>query len=85
MVHLRTTFSVVGSMLSRRNRSIAMSVALGPLFDHTLGTYDGLYAYTDTSQGRRINDTARLISQSMLDTGSGGMCIEFFYHMYVLS
>ena len=85
MAHQRATFSVVGSMLTRRNRSIAMSVALGPLYDHTLGTYDGLYAYTDTSQARHINDTAQLISQSMIDTGSGGTCIEFFYHMYVLS
>jgi hypothetical protein len=55
---------------------------LGPLFDHTLGTSEGLYAYIDSSQNRKINDTAVLISQLMPDTGVNGMCIEFFYHMY---
>jgi hypothetical protein len=55
--------------------------SLGPLVDHTLGTEDGSYAYIDTNQNRQIDDTARLISQSMPDTGANGMCIEFFYHM----
>jgi hypothetical protein len=55
---------------------------LGPLFDHTVGTSQGSYAYIDSNQNRKINDTAVLISQSMPDTGLNGMCVEFFYHMY---
>ena len=54
---------------------------LGPLYDHTLGTDDGSYAFIDTNKNRKINDTAVLVSQSMPATGSGGMCLEFFYHM----
>ncbi|CAF4767198.1 unnamed protein product, partial [Rotaria sp. Silwood1] len=54
----------------------------GPLTDHTLGTDDGSYGYIDTNQQRKLNDTAVLISHSMTDTGSSGMCFEFFYHMF---
>ncbi|CAF3948718.1 unnamed protein product [Rotaria sp. Silwood2] len=53
----------------------------GPGFDHTLGTVNGLYGYIDTNKPRKINDTAVLISHSMTDTGSNGMCFEFFYHI----
>jgi hypothetical protein len=54
---------------------------VGPFVDHTLGTPEGSYAYIDSNNNRKINDTAILISQSIADTGSNGMCIEFFYHM----
>ena len=54
---------------------------LGPLYDHTLGNNYGSYAFTDTSQSRKINDTAVLISQSIAATGPSGLCLEFFYHM----
>ncbi|CAF3623338.1 unnamed protein product [Rotaria sp. Silwood1] len=54
----------------------------GPLTDHTLGTDDGSYGYIDTNKQRKLNDTAVLISHSMTDTGSSGMCFEFFYHMF---
>lgn len=54
---------------------------LGPLVDHTTGTWEGAYAFIDSSGNRKINDTAILVSQSMPDTSDSGMCIEFFYHM----
>ncbi|CAF0847412.1 unnamed protein product, partial [Rotaria sordida] len=54
----------------------------GPLSDHTLGTDDGSYGFIDTNKQRKLNDTAVLISHSMTDTGSNGMCFEFFYHMF---
>ncbi|CAF4619611.1 unnamed protein product, partial [Rotaria sp. Silwood2] len=54
----------------------------GPLSDHTIGEYDGSYAFIDTNKQRKINDTAVLISHSMTDTGSNGKCFEFFYHMF---
>ncbi|CAF4044180.1 unnamed protein product, partial [Rotaria sordida] len=54
----------------------------GPLSDHTLGTDDGSYGFIDTNRQRKLNDTAVLISHSMTDTSSNGMCFEFFYHMY---
>lgn len=53
----------------------------GPLHDHTTATEKGSYAFIDSNRNRKINDTAILISQSMTDTGSNGMCLEFFYHM----
>ncbi len=59
-----------------------MIFILGPLFDHTLGTSEGSYAYIDSNKNRKINDKAVLISQSMPATALSGMCIEFFYHMY---
>ena len=75
------------TLLSGKNRSIykkmfsSSAFSIGPLFDHTLGTADGSYAFIDTNQIRKLNDTALLISQSMADTGLGGKCLEFFYHM----
>ncbi|CAF0853287.1 unnamed protein product [Didymodactylos carnosus] len=64
------------------NGSSSSTLSSGPLFDHTVGTGDGSYAFIDTSQTRKINDTAILISQSITDTGSNGLCMKFFYHMY---
>ncbi|CAF4987055.1 unnamed protein product, partial [Rotaria sp. Silwood1] len=54
----------------------------GPLVDHTLGTTSGVYAFIDSRTNGKGNQTAMLISQSMPGTGSNGMCLEFFYHMY---
>ncbi|UJR31098.1 hypothetical protein I4U23_018606, partial [Adineta vaga] len=64
------------------NGPSSASLASGPLYDHTLGTSAGSYAYIDTNKNRKTNDTAILISQSMANAGSNGMCLEFFYHMY---
>ncbi|CAF1671842.1 unnamed protein product [Rotaria magnacalcarata] len=55
----------------------------GPLEDHTLQTNQGSYGYIDSNSNRKIGDRALLISQSMSDTGSNGMCFEFFFHMLV--
>jgi len=54
---------------------------LGPFNDHTFGNEFGSYAFIDSSENRKINDTAVLVSQSMADTGVTGFCIEFFFHM----
>ncbi|CAM4935869.1 unnamed protein product [Rotaria socialis] len=53
----------------------------GPLEDHTLQTNQGSYGYIDSNSNRKIGNRALLISQSMSDTGSTGMCFEFFYHI----
>ncbi|RDD40324.1 MAM and LDL-receptor class A domain-containing protein 2 [Trichoplax sp. H2] len=52
----------------------------GPSVDHTLGTSQGYYVYTDASNGR-FTDTALLTSPII--GGTGSQCIiSFWYHMY---
>lgn len=70
-----------GKRASRGTPTNVTGIHLGPLNDHTLGNADGSYAYVDTGKNRKINDTAILISQSMSNSASSGMCLEFFYHM----
>lgn len=50
----------------------------GPTSDHTTGS--GYYIYIETSSPRRVNDTARIISQPI--NVNTTMCLSFWYHMY---
>lgn len=50
----------------------------GPSSDHTTGS--GYYIYIETSSPRRVNDTARIISQPI--NVNTTMCLNFWYHMY---
>lgn len=50
----------------------------GPSSDHTTGS--GYYIYIETSSPRRVNDTARIISQPININTT--MCLNFWYHMY---
>ncbi|WAR02785.1 MLRP2-like protein [Mya arenaria] len=56
------------------------SLNTGPTSDHTLQNNNGHYIYIEAS-GRRPNDTARILSQSVSLT-TGGKCLKFWYHMY---
>ena len=40
----------------------------------------GWYVFIETSWPRKVNDTARLVSQSLPATSQ--MCFQFWYHMY---
>lgn len=46
----------------------------------------GFYIYIESSTTqrttRRSGDVARLASQSTIDPGTTGMCVEFWYHMF---
>ncbi|XP_033751988.1 MAM and LDL-receptor class A domain-containing protein 1-like [Pecten maximus] len=56
------------------------SVQTGPTNDHTLGTGQGWYMFIESSNPRKMNDTARLVSASV-PSGSQ-QCLSFWYHMY---
>ena len=53
----------------------------GPSADHTLQSPAGYYAYIKTQSPVVFNDSARLISPTV-STGSTGICLKFFYHMF---
>lgn len=53
----------------------------GPTTDHTLQSSTGFYAYISTQSSVLFNDAARFISP-ILNIGSSGLCLQFFYHMY---
>ena len=56
------------------------STGTGPTADHTYGTRQGHYAYTEVS-GKTTNSSARLISPAYT-VGSVGVCFKFWYYMY---
>ncbi|XP_033751986.1 MAM and LDL-receptor class A domain-containing protein 1-like [Pecten maximus] len=62
------------------HRGHTSSFGTGPSADHTTGSANGYYAYIESS-GRHTNDTARLISQSLVLMTSG-KCFKFWYHMF---
>ncbi|CAG5126615.1 unnamed protein product, partial [Candidula unifasciata] len=57
----------------------------GPENDHTYGTADGHYVFTEASdingQIKQSGDSARLISPTFISV-SEDICLNFFYHMY---
>eukprot|EP00057_Strongylocentrotus_purpuratus_P023601 XP_011678075.1 PREDICTED: MAM and LDL-receptor class A domain-containing protein 1 [Strongylocentrotus purpuratus] len=65
---------------TRRNGPTA-SLYTSPLTDHTTGTLEGYYMYTETSSARRPGDTADLMSPP-LSGDNEGLCLQFFYYMY---
>ncbi|XP_033753484.1 MAM and LDL-receptor class A domain-containing protein 1-like [Pecten maximus] len=62
------------------HRGSTSSSNTGPTTDHTLRNVNGQYAYIEVS-GKHNNDKARLISP-ILNIGSQGMCLKFWYNMY---
>ncbi|XP_077978860.1 MAM and LDL-receptor class A domain-containing protein 1-like [Glandiceps talaboti] len=56
------------------------STNTGPSVDHTTGTDQGGYVFIEASSPRVENDTARIESMTVSNTGS--QCLEFWYHMY---
>ncbi|KAK3084897.1 hypothetical protein FSP39_020980 [Pinctada imbricata] len=58
------------------------SSGTGPTADHTLGTQQGYYMYTEASGPRRAGDKARLISP--LFTWNSTLCLLFYYNLYGL-
>lgn len=61
-----------------RVRGSTGTLNTGPTSDHTTGS--GYYIYIETSSPRRVNDTARIISQPI--NVNTTMCLSFWYHMY---
>ncbi|XP_063955452.1 MAM and LDL-receptor class A domain-containing protein 1-like [Lytechinus pictus] len=65
---------------TRRNGPTA-SLYTSPLTDHTTGTLEGYYMYTETSSGRRPGDVADLMSPQ-ISGDHAGLCLQFFFYMY---
>ncbi|XP_038071819.1 MAM and LDL-receptor class A domain-containing protein 1-like [Patiria miniata] len=63
------------------NRGGTPSLDTGPIADHTLGTSNGFYIYTETSDPRVASDKARLDSPKAIAPATGA-CVRFWYHMY---
>jgi PKD repeat protein len=53
----------------------------GPIVDHTLGTNQGMYFYTEASSGSAL-DTASFIIPCLDLTGAQIPVLSFWYHMY---
>ncbi|XP_038071818.1 MAM and LDL-receptor class A domain-containing protein 1-like [Patiria miniata] len=53
----------------------------GPDSDHTVGTSNGFYMYTEASDPRVASDKARLDSPKAIAPATGA-CVRFWYHMY---
>eukprot|EP00057_Strongylocentrotus_purpuratus_P003675 XP_003727122.1 PREDICTED: MAM and LDL-receptor class A domain-containing protein 1 [Strongylocentrotus purpuratus] len=54
----------------------------GPQYDHTTGTTEGWYIYTESSDRRRNGDRAIIVSYPIVGITSGKQCsVRFFYHM----
>ncbi|XP_041480826.1 MAM and LDL-receptor class A domain-containing protein 1-like [Lytechinus variegatus] len=54
----------------------------GPQYDHTTGTVEGWYVYTESSDRRRNGDRAVMVSFPIVGVTSGKECaVRFFYHM----
>ncbi|RDD40325.1 MAM and LDL-receptor class A domain-containing protein 2 [Trichoplax sp. H2] len=63
-----------------RHNGATHTGSTGPSVDHTLGTSQGYYVYTDASFGR-FTDVAILTSPII--GGTGSQCVvSFWYHMY---
>lgn len=56
------------------------SSATGPIVDHTLGTAEGHYLYTESSGCNNVS--AELLSPVLTVAGSTAPGIRFWYHMY---
>ncbi|XP_033751994.1 MAM and LDL-receptor class A domain-containing protein 1-like [Pecten maximus] len=57
------------------------SANTGPSADHTFGTPYGHYIFIESSNPRRPNNKARIISP-MYSATSTAQCVQFYYHMY---
>ena len=57
------------------------SFGTGPIFDHTTGTEQGYYFYTEASTGSK-GDTALLVSPALDISGLTMPALKFYYHMY---
>ncbi|TRX59371.1 hypothetical protein FNH22_09390 [Fulvivirga sp. M361] len=55
--------------------------ATGPLVDHTTGTPNGFYVYTESSGGV-VGDTTELITPPVVITGLERPSFEFWYHLF---
>ncbi|XP_072014869.1 MAM and LDL-receptor class A domain-containing protein 1-like [Amphiura filiformis] len=64
-----------------RNAGGTGSTDTGPSKDHTLGTDQGYYIYTEASSPRYKGDDARIESANV-PFSYPTMCIDFWYHMY---
>ncbi len=53
----------------------------GPILDHTLGTNQGIYFYTEASSGSHL-DTARFIIPCVDISSAQNPVLSFWYHMY---
>nr|XP_039270716.1 MAM and LDL-receptor class A domain-containing protein 2-like [Styela clava] len=53
----------------------------GPSVDHTLGTEEGYYLYTETSP-QEGGDKARIVSPVVPNSGSQCTGLDFWYHMF---
>lgn len=61
-----------------------LSTATGPEADHTIGTFEGTFIYTESSPPvtPSDNDFALLMSPVLPAPESGTGCLQFWYHMY---
>ncbi len=50
--------------------------------DHTTGTADGIYLYTETSGGVGTGDSAVMYTPGIDIRGQASVNVEFYYHMY---
>jgi PKD repeat protein len=57
------------------------SYSTGPIIDHTLGTNQGMYIYTEASSGANL-DTAQFIIPCIDLSGVQVPVLTFWYHMY---
>jgi PKD repeat protein len=57
------------------------SFSTGPIVDHTLGTNQGMYIYTEASSGANL-DTAQFIIPCIDLSGVQVPVLTFWYHMY---
>lgn len=65
----------------RTHQDSTPSFSTGPIVDHTLGTDQGHFFYTEASSGH-LNDTAMLISPAINISNLSNPALKFWYHMY---
>ncbi|ESO97870.1 hypothetical protein LOTGIDRAFT_152977 [Lottia gigantea] len=65
-----------------RSRAGTLTGGTGPSADHTFGNMKGQYLFIESSRPRKVNEKARLLSETFAPTGSSSMCMRFWYHMY---
>nr|XP_054769623.1 MAM and LDL-receptor class A domain-containing protein 2-like [Lytechinus pictus] len=65
----------------RRNKGDTSSEGTGPKVDHTLGTDEGYYIYTEASNPKKLGERARLASFTIAGSRTSRCSMRFFYHM----
>eukprot|EP00057_Strongylocentrotus_purpuratus_P001199 XP_001196354.2 PREDICTED: MAM and LDL-receptor class A domain-containing protein 1 isoform X1 [Strongylocentrotus purpuratus] len=65
----------------RRNQGDTSSEGTGPDVDHTFGTDEGYYIYTEASNPKKLGERARLASFTITGSRISVCSMRFFYHM----